>query len=83
MEKQHSSTLNRPTGMVGFTIVWAGQIISVLASNMSGFALMIWAFQKTGSATVLGNVLAHSLGWMVGNNPGSGMSLQYIFSGVA
>jgi len=44
----------RPAGMFGFTIVWAGQIVSVLASNMSGFALTIWAFQKTGSATVLG-----------------------------
>jgi len=40
--------------MAGFTIVWLGQIVSVLASNMSGFALTIWAFQKTGSATVLG-----------------------------
>ncbi len=42
--------------MFGFTIVWVGQLVSVLASNMSGFALTIWAFQKTGSATVLGLV---------------------------
>jgi MFS family permease len=40
--------------MFGFTIVWLGQIVSVLASNMSGFALTIWAFEKTGSATILG-----------------------------
>ncbi len=46
----------RPTGMGGFTIVWLGQLISVLATNMSGFALTIWAFQKTGSATILGLV---------------------------
>jgi MFS family permease len=46
----------RPTGMVGFTIVWSGQLISVLASNMSWFALTIWAFEMTGSATVLGVV---------------------------
>jgi MFS family permease len=44
----------RPTGMFGFTIVWLGQIVSVLASYMSNFALTIWAFQKTNSATVLG-----------------------------
>jgi DHA3 family macrolide efflux protein-like MFS transporter len=44
----------RPTGMAGFTIVWTGQLISVLASNMSWFALTIWAFEMTGSATVLG-----------------------------
>ena len=45
---------NRPTGMFGFTIVWLGQIVSVLATNMSAFALTIWVFQKTGSATALG-----------------------------
>ena len=41
-------------GMFGFTIVWIGQLVSVLASNMSSFALTIWAYQKTGSATLLG-----------------------------
>jgi MFS family permease len=46
----------RPTGMFGFTIVWLGQIVSVLATNMSAFALTIWVFQKTGSATALGLV---------------------------
>src|SRR5829696_3194765 len=44
----------RPTGMLGFSLVWLGQIISVLATNMSGFALTIFVFQKTGSATSLG-----------------------------
>ena len=37
---------NRPTGMFGFTLVWLGQIISVLATNMSVFALTIWVFRK-------------------------------------
>ncbi|MBN2548082.1 MAG: MFS transporter [Anaerolineales bacterium] len=40
--------------MLGFTIVWAGQIVSVLASTMTQFALTIWAYQETGSATALG-----------------------------
>ena len=44
----------RPAGLFGFGIVWAGQIASVLTSNMSSFALSIWAFEKTGRATVLG-----------------------------
>jgi MFS family permease len=43
-----------PGGMTGFTLVWIGQLVSVLATNMSGFALTIWAFEKTSSATVLG-----------------------------
>src|SRR5512138_2905216 len=47
---------NRPAGMFGFTLVWLGQIVSVLSTNMSGFALTIWVFQKTGSATALGLV---------------------------
>ena len=40
--------------MTGFTIVWAGQLISVLASTMTQFAITIWAYQETGSATALG-----------------------------
>ena len=40
--------------MLGFSIVWAGQIVSVLASTMTQFALTIWAYQETGSATALG-----------------------------
>ena len=61
--KTHRS---RPSGMPGFTIVWLGQLVSVLATNMSGFGLTIWAFQKTGSATVLGLVtLSFSLPFLL------------------
>jgi DHA3 family macrolide efflux protein-like MFS transporter len=52
---ESSKTNNeRPSGMLGFTIVWAGQIVSVLASTMTQFALTIWAYQETGSALALG-----------------------------
>src|SRR4030042_16958 len=44
---------NRPTGMFGFTIVWIGQIFSLLGTSMTGFAMTIWAYEKTGSATAL------------------------------
>jgi len=40
--------------MTGFIIVWIGQIISILASGMSGFGLSIWMFEKTKSATAMG-----------------------------
>ncbi|HCB01716.1 MAG TPA: MFS transporter, partial [Anaerolineae bacterium] len=50
---QETST-NKLSGMFGFTIVWIGQIVSVLASMMTQFALTIWMFQETGSATALG-----------------------------
>ena len=42
--------------MVAFTIVWLGQMISVLATNMTAFAQSIWVFQETGSAMALGLV---------------------------
>ena len=47
-------TKKRPAGMFGFSIVWLGQIVSVLATNMTTFALSIFVFQETGSATALG-----------------------------
>jgi len=43
----------RPTGMLAFTIVWIGQVISLLGTAMTGFALTIWAWQITGQATAL------------------------------
>jgi MFS transporter, DHA3 family, macrolide efflux protein len=43
----------RPAGMFGFTIVWIGQIISLLGTSMTGFAVTIWAYQKTNAATSL------------------------------
>ena len=50
---QENST-KRPTGMFGFTIVWLGQIVSVLASSMSQFALSIWMYDQTKSALAMG-----------------------------
>ncbi|HET9590589.1 MAG TPA: MFS transporter [Anaerolineales bacterium] len=49
-----NASAKRPSGMFGFSIVWIGQIISVLASSMSQFALTIYMFQETESATALG-----------------------------
>lgn len=47
------SVINRPTGMFGFSIVWFGQLVSLLGSSMTGFALTFWAWQITGKATAL------------------------------
>ena len=43
----------RLTGMTGFTLVWIGQIVSVLASGMTTFAMTIYMYQQTGSATAM------------------------------
>jgi len=49
-----SNPRKQATGMFGFFVIWIGQIISILASGMSGFALNIWLFQQTRSATMMG-----------------------------
>lgn len=43
----------QPAGMAAFLVIWLGQLISVLATNMTGFALTIWAYEETGQATAL------------------------------
>jgi MFS family permease len=40
--------------MFAFTIVWLGQIVSVLASAMSQFGLTIWMYDQTKSALAMG-----------------------------
>jgi MFS family permease len=41
-------------GTRAFLLIWLGQLISIFATQMSQFALTIWAFEKTGSATAVG-----------------------------
>jgi MFS family permease len=48
------SSITRPTGLFGFSLVWLGQLVSLLATGMTQFALTIWVFEKTNSATALG-----------------------------
>ncbi|HEX8106280.1 MAG TPA: MFS transporter [Kofleriaceae bacterium] len=43
--------------MTRFAIVWAGQLLSVLGSGVSGFALGVWAYRTTGSVTQFALVL--------------------------
>lgn len=43
----------RPTGMTAFMIVWVGQLVSLLGTAMTNFALTIWAYEETGQATAL------------------------------
>lgn len=43
----------QPSGMLGFSIIWFGQLVSLTGSGMTVFALTLWAWQATGSATAL------------------------------
>ena len=40
--------------MKTFLIIWAGQLVSMLGSGLTGFALSVYVYQQTGSATQLG-----------------------------
>jgi MFS family permease len=51
-----SQQKHRLGGLPGFTVVWIGQIVSVLASGMTTFALTIYMYQQTKSATAMGFV---------------------------
>lgn len=41
------------SGFHTFLIIWAGQFVSTVGTGMTRFALIIWAYQETGSATTL------------------------------
>ncbi len=47
------SQSSRPKGMLAFTIIIIGQVISILGTSMSNFGLTIWAYQETKQATAL------------------------------
>ncbi|PSB55139.1 MFS transporter [Chamaesiphon polymorphus] len=40
-------------GMSIFTLVWLGQLVSILGSSLSSFAMDVWVYQRNGSVTEL------------------------------
>ncbi len=53
MTEKVDEAKNNAKGMRTFTMVWLGQMASMLGSSMTMFGLMIWAWEKTGVATAL------------------------------
>jgi Major Facilitator Superfamily len=47
---------HRPNGMQGLFIIWLGQMVSGIASNITFFALPLWILNKTGTS---GSALAY------------------------
>ncbi len=43
-----------------FFVVWGGQLVSLIGTNLTGFALAIYVYQETGSATQLAGILLAS-----------------------
>ena len=42
-------SINR--GILVFGTVWFGQLVSLIGTNLTGFALGVWVYQRTGSVT--------------------------------
>jgi MFS family permease len=48
-------------GMATFVAVWIGQVVSSLGSYLTGFALAVWIYQQTSSATFYGLITLASV----------------------
>ena len=46
-----------PAGMTTFLVIWAGQLVSIVGSGLTGFALGVYVYQETGSVTQLSLIL--------------------------
>ncbi|HOV63276.1 MAG TPA: MFS transporter [Spirochaetia bacterium] len=54
-----------PSGMRAFALIWVGQVFSLTGTTMSTFALTLWAWGETGTATSLSLVAFFSFVPMV------------------
>lgn len=64
---------HHPSGFRAFLLVWFGQVVSMVGSGMTTFALGIWAYQKTGLATSLALVSFFSMAASIVATPLAGV----------
>jgi MFS family permease len=64
--------VKRPSGFGAFTVIWAGQLLSAVGTRMTNFALSIWVWQQTGSATGLTMMMFFAFGATVLFSPLAG-----------
>jgi len=60
-------------GMRAFLLVWIGQVFSMIGSQMTNFAMGIWAWEKTGQATSLAMVAFFSFTPLIVFSPIAGV----------
>lgn len=63
----------KSNGLKGFIIIWVGQVFSMIGSQMTHFAMGIWAWEKTGQATPLALVGLFSFAPVVIFSPFAGV----------
>ncbi len=61
-----AENISVPRGMKTFLIIWMGQVISMIGSDLTGFALGIWVYQNTGSVTMLSGAQKIAPAWSGG-----------------
>jgi len=49
--KHRDREIGAPQGMRSFLTVWFGQVVSLIGSGLTSFALGVWLYQQTGRAT--------------------------------
>lgn len=54
------SRASRLTGMPAFSVVWAGQLVSLVGTALTSFAIGIWLYQETGLATTFTTMIFFS-----------------------
>jgi len=64
MDDDKKASTRQLTGMRGFVLLWAGQFVSIFATRMTNFAITLWAWDMTGTAT--GLVLVGVIGYLPG-----------------
>ena len=45
------NAISAPKNMKTFMVIWFGQLISIIGSGLTGFALGVWIYDQTGQAT--------------------------------
>jgi len=51
IEERIVDSQRSPGKMKTFLTIWLGQVVSLVGSGLTGFALGVWVFEQTGSAT--------------------------------
>lgn len=46
-----TKTSQQPKDMKTFFIIWTGQLVSMLGTNLTSFGLGVWIYEQTGRAT--------------------------------
>jgi MFS family permease len=59
--------------MRSYTIIWAGQVVSLIGSNMTIFAILVWLYQDTGQATSVSLLFLAVFGPEVALSPVAGV----------